>query len=106
MRGGGGKWHVTWVERAIVAVGAGGVAIVIEHRAFGGIVYIVAGGKRVADFGENSAKTLVSAGEMFDPPLWHARQSCSFAPRSKRRGAGRVVRCMAGRGMQICPTVE
>src|SRR5580700_3274178 len=76
---------------AVVAVDAGGVAIVVEHHAFGGIVGIDARGKRMADlreFGEyvrNSGRNIRSAAV--------ARETVLLVRRAQQaRGALAIVR--------------
>src|SRR5580704_18752586 len=79
----------------IVAVDAGGVAIVVEHHACGGIVRIDARGKRMADlreFGEyvrNSGRNIRSAAV--------AREAVLLVRRAQQtRGALAIVRRVAG----------
>jgi len=63
-----------------VAIDTGGVTVVVEQGGLGGVVRICGGGKG-GDLGAAySEKTFGAGGEMLEPPLWQAMQSCSFWP--------------------------
>ena len=85
--GGGGNTPDRFGPVRTVAVNAGGVAIVVEQRALGGVVRIGRGGERMPDLGRGVLGKDVGVGAMgetLEPPLWQAMQSCSFWPRSRR----------------------
>ena len=93
--GGGGKVATCLRRVSIVAVGAGGVPIIVQQHIFGCIVRIVSRGKRMSCLGE-LGKDVRDGRREVGAAVVAAGAVLLIRPVQQTRRSQRIVRCMAG----------